>query len=351
MNEVKDNFNLQNIKNASIVVTGAGGFVGSNLVLRLAAQYPHMSIVALDKVSYPLTYQQECSTLYKNIKLLQCDMFDLKDLKAKLLRITRLECVIHAAALASVDYSFTHPYETMKNNVDSTLNLLQTLAEHPSRQLVHLIHISTDEVLGPGSPLSSSSYNPAVYNPTNPYAASKAQCEIIVRSYAAISQMNACTIVRSNNIYGPRQSTDKLIPMTITRLLAGSPVPVHGDGSCKRRYIYIQDYIDAILLIMGQQPQDQPDGEVRLFNVASEFEFSNLEVINRISALMSDHTLNLQFVKDRVVNDSSYYIDGQALKDLGYRPRYEFEEGLRLTLDWLRLNPKYWTYSSDQNTI
>ncbi|KAI3647688.1 hypothetical protein MP228_007909 [Amoeboaphelidium protococcarum] len=349
MNEVNNNLNLQNIKNASIVVTGAAGFVGSNLVFRLAAQYPHMSIVALDKVSFPLTYQQECSTLYKNIKLLQCDMVDLKDLKAQLMRITRLEYVIHAAALASVDYSFTHPYETMKNNVDSTLNLLQTLAEHPSRQLVHLIHISTDEVLGPGSPLSSS-YNPAVFNPTNPYAASKAQCEMIVRSYAAISQMNTYTIVRSNNIYGPRQSTDKLIPMTITRLFDSLPVPVHGDGSCKRRYIYIQDYIDAILLIMGQS-QDQSDGEVRLFNIASDFEFSNLDVINRVSALLPDHTLNLQFVKDRVVNDSSYYIDGQALKDLGYRPRYQFEEGLRLTLDWLRSNPKYWTSSSDQNTI
>ncbi|KAI3631066.1 hypothetical protein MIR68_010556 [Amoeboaphelidium protococcarum] len=349
MNEVKDNFNLQNIKNASIVVTGAAGFVGSNLVLRLAAQYPHMSIVALDKVSFPLTYQLECSTLYKNIKLLQCDMVDLKDLKAQLIRITRLEYVIHAAALASVDYSFTHPYETMKNNVDSTLNLLQTLAEHPFRQFVHLIHISTDEVLGPGSPLSSSN-NPAVFNPTNPYAASKAQCEIIVRSYAAISQMNSYTIVRSNNIYGPRQSTDKLIPMTITRLLAGQPVPVHGDGSCKRRYIYIQDYIDAILLIMGQS-QNQTDGGVKVFNVASNFEFSNLEVINRISALMSDHTLKLQFVQDRVVNDSSYYIDGQALKDLGYRPRYLFEEGLRLTQDWLRSNPKYWNSSSEQDTI
>ncbi|KAI3640605.1 hypothetical protein MIR68_001483 [Amoeboaphelidium protococcarum] len=307
-----------------------------------------LELLALDKVSFPQTFYKECSTLYKNIVLLQCDMVDLKDLKAQLVRITRLEYVIHAAALASVDYSFTHPYETMKNNIDSTLNLLQTLAEHPSRQLVHLIHISTDEVLGPGSP--SSSYNPSVFNPTNPYAASKAQCEMIVRSYAAILQMNTYTIVRSNNIYGPRQSTDKLIPMTITRLLAGQPVPVHGDGSCKRRYIYIQDYIDAILLIM-EQPPDQADGGVKVFNIASDSEFSNLDVINRISTLLPDHTLNLQFVKDRVVNDFSYYIDGYALKGLGYRSRYEFEEGLRLTIDWLRSNPNYWTSSSDQKTI
>ncbi|KAK2661174.1 hypothetical protein Ddye_007707 [Dipteronia dyeriana] len=318
-----------------ILITGAAGFIASHVTNRLIKNYPDYKIVALDKLDY-------CSSLRNllpcrsspNFKFLKGDI-TCADLVNYLLVAEDIDTIMHFAAQSHVDNSFGNSFEFTNNNIYGTHVLLE--ACKVTQKIKRFIHVSTDEVYGE-TDLETDIGNPEASQllPTNPYSATKAGAEMLVMAYHRSYGLPTIT-TRGNNVYGPNQFPEKLIPKFILLAMKGEKLPIHGNGSNVRSYLYCEDVAEAFDVILHK-------GVIgHVYNIGTQKERSVLDVaadVCNLFRLNSEETIH--YVQDRPFNDQRYFLDDQKLKKLGWQEKTTWDEGLRKTMDWYTKNPHWW---------
>ncbi|GMH19101.1 hypothetical protein Nepgr_020942 [Nepenthes gracilis] len=319
----------------NILITGAAGFIASHVANRLIRNHPDYKIVVLDKLDY-------CSNLKNllpsqsslNLKFVKGDIGS-ADLVNYLLITESIDTIIHFAAQTHVDNSFGNSFEFTKNNIYGTHVLLE--ACKVTSQIRRFIHVSTDEVYGETEEDAIvGNHEASQLLPMNPYSATKAGAEILVMAYGRSYGLPVIT-TRGNNVYGPIQFPKKLIPKFILLAMRGRPLPIHGDGSNVRSYLYCEDVAEAFEVILHK-------GEVgHVYNIGTKKERRVIDVARDICKLFSvDPEKSIKFVENRPFNDQRYFLDDQKLKNLGWSERTTWEEGLKKTMDWYMGNPDWW---------
>ena len=316
----------------TILVTGGYGFIGSNMIRYLYAQYPNDKIVNVDDLKYSGDSHHVPSHIRTDTHRYKFERGDICDVvrMTEIFLNTKADIVIHFAAETHVDKSFDNSLEFTRTNVLGTHTLLQVAMSNPYPP-AKFIHISTDEVYG------DIDYSQAVLennklNPTNPYAATKAGAESIVISYQYSFGL-PCVIVRCNNVYGPNQNLEKLIPKFITQALTNVPMTIHGSGNSLRSYIHVDDVVCAIDTIMKH-------GAIHsLYNIGIDTEFSVNDVYKMIASYLGisvQNGVSHTNVEDRKFNDKRYYINSDRLRRLGWAPTIDFSTGLLKTIQWYK---------------
>lgn len=336
-----------------VLVTGGAGFIGGAVVRRLLID-SDMRVFNLDKMSYAsdLTSIQALPKAAENHQLLQVDLVNSNDTAAAV-RHADPDLVLHLAAESHVDRSIDGPADFIHSNVNGTFNLLQAVLSHwdqlPAgrKERFRFHHISTDEVfgsLGPDGRFSETT----PYDPRSPYSASKAASDHLVRAWNHTYGLPVVVTNCSNN-YGPWQFPEKLIPLVILKALAGEPIPLYGDGSNVRDWLYVDDHVEAILLaaLKGRIGESYCVGGAGDHGTPSER--TNREVVDAICLFLDQfcpegapHSRLIHYVTDRPGHDRRYAIDASKItSELGWKPRHSFEQGLEQTVRWM-LNHLDW---------
>ena len=330
-----------------ILVTGGAGFIGS-AVVRLAIARGHQ-VVNLDALTYAACLDNVAPVADSpDYAFEQADIRDRAALD-RILAQHRPEAILHLAAESHVDRSIDGPGTFIDTNITGTYTLLEAARSYwqaegrPAAFRFH--HISTDEVFG------SLPADPAVkftettpYDPRSPYSASKAGSDHLVRAWHETYGLPVVLTNCSNN-YGPYHFPEKLVPVIILNALAGKPLPIYGDGSNIRDWLYVEDHADALLLVV------QKGAVGRSYNIGGENERSNLDLVRTLCAILDDlrpkasgsYADQITFVTDRPGHDARYAIDPTRIREeLGWRPSVTVEEGLRCTVQWYLDNPGWW---------
>jgi len=326
----------------NILVTGGAGFIASHVVIQLVKSFPQYKVVCFDKLDY-------CSSL-SNLNAVQ-DCLNFKFIKGNLLsadlikyvlETEHIDTILHAAAQTHVDNSFGNSFAFTENNVMGTHVLIECAKNHGIKRF---IHVSTDEVYGSSYDEDPRHVESDALEPTNPYAATKAAAENIVKSYYRSFKLPVI-ITRGNNVYGPHQYPEKVIPKFVRRLLNGMPCCIHGDGSNSRHFIFVGDVADAFVTILHKGV----DGET--YNIGCDVEYTNIEVAEKLVRALKpevkDVREHITFVEDRAFNDVRYYISSDKLHQLGWQPKVGFEDGLQKTIDWYaKVSKDWWEIGTD----
>ena len=319
-----------------IIVTGGLGFIGSNLIDLLISK--NYYVINIDKVSYSSNFynikEHRNSRKYKFIK---CDIKD-KKIK-KIIFSYKPLAIFNLAAETHVDRSIDNPESFIQSNIVGVYNLLECFKEFSKKNKSKLIHISTDEVYG--DILTGRSAEDYPYQPSSPYAASKAASDHLVSSYVRTYKIPAIITNCSNN-YGPKQHPEKLIPKLIYNILNNKPLPIYGKGTNSREWIYVKDHCEALLKVLNK-------GEVgQFYNIGSNKNLNNLEVSKKLikvsmNSIKIKDKVKIIFVKDRPGHDIRYALNSNKIKNkLGWSPRTNFEQGIKLTFDWYNNNRNYY---------
>lgn len=315
----------------NIFVTGTAGFIASNFINYMVKHYPHYNFVSIDKIDY-------CSN-EKNIKVLDSpnhtfyrgNILD-NNLMTKIFSENEFDIIIHFAAQSHVDNSFENTFIFLDDNVKATVNLLEYTKT--CKNLKKFIHISTDEVYGEINLDGEVCSVTTRLNPTNPYSASKAAAEYFALSYQKSFKV-PLIITRGNNVYGPRQYHDKLVPKCIKLFQEGKKFPIHGNGKNMRSFLYVKDAIRAFENIIFK-------GEIgKIYNIGTKEEYSVKEVVLNIGRIIHPYKKEkdlIYYVKDRPWNDLRYGIEFNELVKLGWKQRVSFNNGLNKTIDWYKKN-------------
>merc|ERR1712194_757901 len=315
----------------SILLTGGAGFIGSHAAILLCKKYPQYKVVVYDKLDYCACLQnlEEVENL-PNFKFVKGDISS-PDLVSYVLKEEKIDTIMHFAAQTHVDNSFGNSFAFTQANIYGTHVLLESAKNCPS--IRRFIHFSTDEVYGEGEDFDTKPMDEEhVLEPTNPYAATKAGAEFLVKSYHRSFKL-PCIITRGNNVYGPHQFPEKLIPKFVNQLTRGRVVTLHGDGSNTRNFLYVEDVARAFEVILHKAQPGQ------IFNIGGDNEISNLEVAKKLIDIlgMKDKEDELiTFVPDRKFNDLRYTINSSNLHKLGWTEDMGWEEGLKTTVEWFK---------------
>ena len=317
---------------SKILVTGGAGFIGSNFIRYWLSRHPGDEMINLDKLTYAGNLENLKDAEGKpGYRFVLGDITNV-DIVRDLVR--QCDLIVHFAAESHVDRSIIDAGEFIKTNVVGTQLLLQAAKDFDKR----MHHVSTDEVYGALSLETKKRFNEASpFNPTSPYAASKAASDHLVMAYYHTHGLSV-TISNCSNNFGPYQFPEKFIPLAITNLLEGKKVPVYGDGLYVRDWLYVDDHCRAIDLILekGQTGQTYCIGGMTK-------SVNNLAVIKKILKLLGQGEEMIEFVKDRPGHDRRYAVDwSRAKKELGYRPEYDFDEYLERTVEWYQKNEAWW---------
>jgi dTDP-glucose 4,6-dehydratase len=333
----------------TLLVTGSAGFIGSNFVLEWIAQGG--KAVSLDRLTYAGN-RSNLASLNGNPRhvFVHGDICDAA-LVGSILLEHRPQAIIHFAAESHVDRAITDPSEFIRTNVHGTFTLLNRaksfFEEELSaceRQFFRFVHISTDEVYGSldtGEPAFTEN---SPYAPNNPYAASKAASDHLVRAYHQTYGLPTLTL-NCSNTYGPFQFPEKLIPLMILNALEGKPLPVYGDGQNVRDWLFVGDHCSAIRTVLRKGRSGES------YNVGGNAEKANVEVVMKICGLLDEIRPNtslddrcdlVTFVTDRPGHDRRYAMDSSKItRELGWKPTVTFEAGMRRTVAWYLEHPEW----------
>jgi len=336
-----------------LLVTGGAGFIGS-AVVRRAVRAGH-AVVTLDKLTYAgsLTNLAEVT----QSPLHAFERADICDRKAvdRILAAHRPDAIMHLAAESHVDRSIDGPAAFIETNITGTYTMLEaaraywTATGQPEGFRFH--HISTDEVFGSlGATGRFTEDTP--YDPRSPYSASKAASDHLVRAWHETYGLPVVLTNCSNN-YGPYHFPEKLIPVVILKALSGAPIPVYGDGTNVRDWLYVEDHAEALLLVVRK-------GAVgRSYNIGGENEATNLDLVRRICAILDGkrpgnrpYADQIAFVADRPGHDRRYAIDPSRIrKELGWQPSVTLDEGLERTVQWFLDHEGWWRALQDRDGV
>ncbi|MDP2652736.1 MAG: dTDP-glucose 4,6-dehydratase [Candidatus Omnitrophota bacterium] len=316
-------------KKMKYLVTGGAGFIGSNFVEYLYRHERNIEVCVLDK----LTYSGNIENLRPFMGRADFEFIkgDICDEAAVRRAMAGAGVVVNFAAEAAVDRSIDDPQAFLKTDIFGVYILLQEARKLKS--LKRFVQISTDEVYG--HILKGSFSETSVLKPRNPYAASKLGGERLAFSFFETYRLPV-VITRASNNYGPQAYPEKVIPLFITNLVDGLPVPVYGKGAQVRDWLYVEDHCRAIHLLVRRGV----NGEV--YNVGGGQECANLKLTKMILGHVGRDEHMIRFVKDRPGHDFRYSLNCAKLRRLGWEPRYRLKEGLKLTVDWYREHEDWW---------
>lgn len=316
----------------SILLTGGAGFIGSNLINYFVVKYPSTFFVNIDCLNYCSDLNNITVSDCKNYKFIEGHIQN-HELLNHIFKEYNISTVINLAAQSHVDASFVNPLQTINDNVLGTNVLLEVCRNYNIKKF---LHFSTDEVYGESN-FNTPNTELNILNPTTPYASSKASIDLIIQSYIKTFNFPAI-IVRPNNIYGHNQYIEKLIPKFITLLLDDKKVTIHNIGDNKRSFLYIGDLVNAIDIILSN---DSCIGQI--YNIGSEHEYSVLDIayilIHKLKNTM-DYNNHIEFIQDRLYNDSRYLVNCDKIKLLGWFQNVDFDTGINNTINYYINNYK-----------
>ena len=333
-----------------IIVTGGAGFIGSHLVRYLVNQHDHQ-VLNIDM----LTYASDLTSL-KDVEHSPNYHFEQLDINRQstltdLLRRFQPQAIMNLAAESHVDRSIAYAETFLKSNIDGTFYLLEATREYlnsismqDSRNF-RFVHVSTDEVFGPAMNPGASFDENSPYRPSSPYSASKAAADQLIHAWHVTYGLPTI-ITRSSNNYGPFQHPEKLIAKTIVNACCGKEIPVYGDGTNVRDWLYVEDHVDALYKIVRQGRPGES------LNIGSGLELTNIEIVTRVCKLMDElaadsshapHSDLIKFVSDRPGHDIRYSMDSTRIQKLtGWTPKESFDSGIRKTVIWYLQNLEWW---------
>jgi len=316
----------------NLLVTGGAGFIASNFIHYILEKYPKYKIVNLDKLTYAGNLENlkdiEGNSNYRFIK---GDIGN-KELVEHIFDQNKIDVIVNFAAESHVDRSILEPDIFLKTNILGTQVLLDIAKE---RKIKKYVQISTDEVYGS---LGSEGYftEGTPIAPNSPYSASKASADLIVRAYHETYGLNV-NITRCSNNYGPYHFPEKLIPLMITNAMEGKELPIYGDGLNIRDWLHVMDHAAAIDLVIHQGIP----GEV--YNVGGHNGKTNIEIVKLILKKLGKPESLIKYVADRLGHDRRYAIDPTKIEtELGWKPRYTFDQGIEETIQWYIENQDWW---------
>jgi len=328
------------------LITGGYGFIGSCLVRKLLNNKENQ-VVNIDKMTYAsnklaLENIRDGHTHYKK------DINDTKFLR-QAINDYEPDCIIHLAAESHVDRSIDSPGEFINTNILGTYNLLNISYSYwlnldsDKRDNFRFIHVSTDEVYGDAE-IGSIFTETSPYSPNSPYAASKASSDLLVRSWYKTFGF-PIIITNSSNNYGKWQFPEKLIPLTIKKILLEEEIPIYGDGNQIRDWIHVEDHIEGLLTILNKGILGES------YNISTSVETSNINLVEKICSILNDLKPNqsiesynnlISFVEDRPGHDIRYSVDNYKIKnELGWSPQYDLDSGILKTVKWYIDNEKW----------
>lgn len=314
-----------------LLVTGGAGFIGSNFIRYVLANYPEDQVVNVDALTYAGNLE--------NLRDVEDDVrysfvhADICDRDAVFAAVADgVDAIVHFAAESHVDRSIAEPSAFVRTNVIGTQVLLDAARTHGLR----FHHVSTDEVYGTLGPDDEPFHESLKYDPRSPYSASKAASDHLVMAYCHTYGLQA-TISNCSNNYGPYHFPEKLIPLTISNIMEGKEIPIYGDGKQRRDWIHVLDHARGVDLVLRK-------GQIgETYCLGGNAEVENLTIVKTLLRLMgrSENDL-ITFVKDRLGHDRRYAMNiHKAYRELGFEPEYTLERGLKETVDWY-LNNQEW---------
>tara|TARA_Y100000389_G_C17404786_1_gene487440 strand:- start:310 stop:1329 length:1020 start_codon:yes stop_codon:yes gene_type:complete len=327
-----------------IIVTGGLGFIGSNLInLLLKKKY---FVINIDKITYSSNfYNTKEFRNNKNYRFIKCDI-NSKKIKT-ILNKYKPSGIFNLAAETHVDRSIDSPKVFIESNIVGVFNLLEFFRKFSKKNPTSkLIHISTDEVYG--DILKGRSDERYPYDPSSPYAASKASSDHLVSSYMRTFKIPAIVTNCSNN-YGPKQHPEKLMPKLIHNIINNKKLPIYGKGKNSREWIYVEDHCEALIRIYER-------GKIRNFyNIGSNKNEINLEISRKLinvakTKIKIGKNVKIEFVKDRPGHDVRYALNSnKIIKELKWKPKTDFKEGLKKTFMWYLNNLDYYSSINIKN--
>ncbi|MCK9408952.1 MAG: dTDP-glucose 4,6-dehydratase [Bacteroidetes bacterium] len=316
----------------NILITGGAGFIGSNFVHFMLSKYSNYAIVNFDALTYAGNLENlasiENNPQYRFVKGDICN----KDHVISVLRDNSIDTIVHFAAESHVDRSISGPAVFVQTNVVGTQVLLDAAREIG---IERFLHVSTDEVYGSLGTTGFFTEESSI-RPNSPYSASKASSDMLVMAYHHTFGFPGL-VTRCSNNYGPYQFPEKLIPLMITNALNDRSLPVYGDGLNVRDWLYVEDHCSALDVVLHKGTI----GDV--YNIGGHNEWKNIDIVKLVLKELGKPESLISFVKDRPGHDRRYAIDAVKIKnELGWVPAYQFEVGIKKTIEWYLQNKLWW---------
>ena len=313
------------------LITGGLGFIGSNFIINLIKKHPDCEITNLDaQIMGSNRYNIYPIKNLKNYNFVKGNITNHKLLKKY---VKDNDVVINFAAESHVDRSIENPKPFLDSNFMGVYHLLEAIRKYDKE----IIQISTDEVFG--SLKNDSAHEKFSFNPSSPYASSKASAELLVKSYNKTYGIDT-KITRCTNNYGPRQFIEKLIPKIIFLASKNNKIPIYGRGNNLRDWLFVLDHCDAILEIY----EKGKNGEE--YNISANNEINNNTIVKTILRILNKPSSLIKYVKDRPGHDFRYSLNSNKIRrELGWKPKFNFEDGLNLTIKWYLQNPKWFKFN------
>ena len=310
------------------IVTGGMGFIGSHFVELLLAN--NHEVLLVDKLTYaanPLNLSQE---VQNEANFRKIDISDTPSLNECVQNFGNADCIVNFAAESHVDRSIENTLPFLESNIKGAINLLELLRSGAAKRM---IQVSTDEVYGS---LDTGSWDEdSSLDPRSPYSASKASAEMMCNAYRNTFGLQVI-VTRCANNFGPRQSVEKLVPLAISSILNGEKIPIYGDGSNRREWIHVIDHCQAIYSLATAT-----EAEYDIYNIGG-IEFTNLEIAEELSKVVTGAVANIRYVKDRLGHDFRYSVNDKRIRsEFKWEPIFVFESAIGETIDWYRNNPEW----------
>jgi dTDP-glucose 4,6-dehydratase len=324
-----------------VAILGGAGFMGGNFVRYLVRNLEDALILVYDKLTYAGRIENLHDVNESNrLRFVKGDICD-EELLKHVLREFQPDIVINFAAETHVDRSINNPAPFLQTNVLGVFVVLEVL-----RKLdVGIVHISSDEVYGDLHGVNGKADETWPLNPSNPYSASKASGDMLIKAYGRTYGLKYI-IVRPSNNYGPYQHPEKLIPRTVIRLLLGKPATIYGDGSQVRDWLYVEDFCKALHTIIAK------GSSYEIYNVCPNQFASVREIVEKVVKIMNkDRTRDIIFIRGRPGEDRRYAMECNKVRELGWRPETTLEQGLRKTIEWYLRNEWWWRPLLDETYV
>jgi len=309
-----------------LLVTGGLGFIGSNFILKLLKESDDFEVINVDAELFGSDHKN--LNEIKNSEKYHFEKGNISNKKFMEEQITKCDAVINFAAESFVDRSINDANPFLVSNIRGAFTILDITTKQKKR----MIQISTDEVFGSLS--NGTATEEYKFNPSSPYAATKAAAELLINSYFTTFNSDV-VITRCTNNYGPRQFAEKLIPKTIILAYNNKKIPIYGNGKNVRDWIYVEDHCDAVLSTLDHGKSGES------YNVSANNEIDNITIVRKILEIMNKPDDLIEFVEDRPGHDLRYSLDSTKISDqLEWKVKSSFEEGLEKTVQWYLDNPE-----------